>query len=255
MEFYEKLNELRRKKGISQEELANMLHLSRQAVSKWETNQSYPDSKNLIELSRIFDVSVDELLGLPVRCAMSQDNFIPEPQYFEYKSKAHIGSLPLVHVVCRKRRRYYGYYGGKIKVAKGIIAIGEAAIGVIAIGLFNIGIFSIGIIGIGLALGLNMIGIGLYAMGLISLGYSTFGVLSVGFYSFGVIAVALKVAVGVAAISQGVAIGVLAHAPMAFPMDESGNHLLASAQEIHTALQMFPHCPDWLLKMISLFIA
>ena len=62
MTFAEKLYQLRRQKGISQEELADRLEVSRQAVSRWEMGSTLPDAKNLIQLSGIFGVSIDYLL-------------------------------------------------------------------------------------------------------------------------------------------------------------------------------------------------
>ena len=58
----DRLASLRRASGLSQEELADKLGVSRQAVSKWERNESSPDTDNLIELSKIYNVSLDELL-------------------------------------------------------------------------------------------------------------------------------------------------------------------------------------------------
>lgn len=64
MELYEKLYELRRASGMSQEELAEKLGVSRQAVSKWESGATQPEPPKLIELSKIYQVSVDALLSL-----------------------------------------------------------------------------------------------------------------------------------------------------------------------------------------------
>ena len=64
MELYEKLYELRRASGMSQEELAEKLGVSRQAVSKWESGATQPELSKLIELSKLYNVSVDELLSL-----------------------------------------------------------------------------------------------------------------------------------------------------------------------------------------------
>ena len=64
MELYEKLYELRRASGMSQEELAEKLGVSRQAVSKWESGATQPELPKLIELSKIYQVSVDALLSL-----------------------------------------------------------------------------------------------------------------------------------------------------------------------------------------------
>lgn len=69
MEFYNKLYNLRKQKGLSQEELANRLNVSRQTISKWEVGDSTPDMEKLIAISDMFDISLDELVmdKVPVR--------------------------------------------------------------------------------------------------------------------------------------------------------------------------------------------
>ncbi|MCD7730555.1 MAG: DUF5680 domain-containing protein [Oscillospiraceae bacterium] len=62
MIFPEKLQVLRKSKGLTQEELAVRLNVSRQAVAKWETGQGYPDIENLIRLSNFMNVTVDYLV-------------------------------------------------------------------------------------------------------------------------------------------------------------------------------------------------
>lgn len=54
---------LRKEKGLSQEELADKLSVSRQAVSKWERGEALPDTDNLIRLAKLYNVSIDELVG------------------------------------------------------------------------------------------------------------------------------------------------------------------------------------------------
>ena len=63
MKFNEKLIELRKKAGLSQEELGYKLNVTRQTVSKWELAQTTPEMDKLVEMSKIFNVSVDELLN------------------------------------------------------------------------------------------------------------------------------------------------------------------------------------------------
>lgn len=62
MEFSSKLYELRKTKGLSQEELANKLNVSRQTVSKWELGDSTPDMEKLTAISDLFEISLDELV-------------------------------------------------------------------------------------------------------------------------------------------------------------------------------------------------
>lgn len=63
MEFNEKLQELRKQKGLTQEELAEALYVSRAAVSKWESGRGYPNIDSLKEISRFFSVTIDDLLS------------------------------------------------------------------------------------------------------------------------------------------------------------------------------------------------
>ena len=63
MEFGEKLQELRKNKDMTQEELAEALYVSRTAISKWESGRGYPSIDSLKEISRFFSVSIDELLS------------------------------------------------------------------------------------------------------------------------------------------------------------------------------------------------
>lgn len=62
MEFNEKLQELRKSRGLTQEELAEALFVSRTAISKWESGRGYPSIDSLKEISKYFSVTIDELL-------------------------------------------------------------------------------------------------------------------------------------------------------------------------------------------------
>lgn len=62
MEFNEKLQALRKSRGLTQEELAEALFVSRTAVSKWESGRGYPSIDSLKEISKYFSVTIDELL-------------------------------------------------------------------------------------------------------------------------------------------------------------------------------------------------
>ena len=62
MEFNEKLQELRKARSLTQEELAEALYVSRTAISKWESGRGYPSIDSLKEISRFFSVTIDELI-------------------------------------------------------------------------------------------------------------------------------------------------------------------------------------------------
>ena len=63
MEFNEKLQELRKRKGLTQEDLAQQLYVSRTAISKWESGRGIPNMESLKAISKFFDISLDELLS------------------------------------------------------------------------------------------------------------------------------------------------------------------------------------------------
>lgn len=63
MEFNEKLQELRKQKGLTQEELSEILYVSRTAISKWESGRGYPNIESLKAIAKYFCITVDELLS------------------------------------------------------------------------------------------------------------------------------------------------------------------------------------------------
>ena len=82
MEFNEKLQELRKGKGLTQEELANDLYVSRTAISKWESGRGYPSIDSLKEISKYFSVSLDELLSSEEILTVAQEDNKQKEQYF-----------------------------------------------------------------------------------------------------------------------------------------------------------------------------
>lgn len=72
MEFHEKLQELRKKRGLTQEELADALYVSRTAISKWESGRGYPSIDSLKEISKFFSVSIDDLLSSEVVLSIAE---------------------------------------------------------------------------------------------------------------------------------------------------------------------------------------
>ena len=75
MEFNEKLQKLRKDKGLTQEELAHILYVSRTAISKWESGRGYPSIESLKAIAKFFSVTIDELLsGEEIITIAEEDN-------------------------------------------------------------------------------------------------------------------------------------------------------------------------------------
>jgi len=261
MKFYEKLQTLRKEKGLSQEMLAEMLDVSRQAVSKWESGMTYPEVDKLIAISEIFNVTLDSLVkdDEPLDSKDGQRTADSAPYYpyrrngYEYKSERTLFGLPLVHV----------NIGWGMKKAKGIIAIGNVASGLLSIGiasagLLSIGVFNAGLIGIGaIAFGLifavGSIAVGTFAIGAIAIGVFALGALAIGMFSTGALAVATHMAIGNHAYGH-IAIGQeVAQGARTF-LTETPSHSLSSinAAEVKAAIQEeFPNMWDWITRLMT----
>ena len=85
MEFHEKLQQLRKSRSLTQEQLAEALFVSRTAVSKWESGRGYPNIDSLKELARFFSVTIDELI-----CA---DEIIVAAEHEKKEIMNHYSSL------------------------------------------------------------------------------------------------------------------------------------------------------------------
>ena len=82
MEFNEKLQELRKSKGLTQEELAQQLYVSRTAISKWESGRGYPNIDSLKAIAKFFSVTIDELLsGDEVLTIAEEENKVKEKRF------------------------------------------------------------------------------------------------------------------------------------------------------------------------------
>lgn len=210
MEFSEKLIQLRKKQGMSQEQLADRMGITRQSVSKWESGGALPELSKLITLSEMFQVSIDYLVKdgeyqEEDRYTMQEesereesrrleekvDNIVRYMRGYHYTSKTTIKGVPLVCV--RLSRRL-----GRDGVAKGIIAVGNVAIGVVSFGCVSVGVISIGCLGIGI-LALGPLAVGLLAIGAMAAGIVAVGSFAVGIYAAGAAAIGKEVAVGAAA--------------------------------------------------------
>ena len=93
----EKIRKYRKQAGLSQEELADRLEVSRQAVSKWEMGQSAPDPEKIVRMSELFGVSTDELL----REQPAQTAAVPAPQP-AFQTLRHAGKVYIVDINNRR---------------------------------------------------------------------------------------------------------------------------------------------------------
>ena len=82
MEFNEKLQELRTQKGLTQQELAERLYVSRAAVSKWESGRGYPNIDSLKSIARFFSVTVDDLLSTEDALIIAEENKKQDEKHF-----------------------------------------------------------------------------------------------------------------------------------------------------------------------------
>ena len=82
MEFNEKLQELRKQKGLTQEELAASLYVSRTAISKWESGRGYPNIESLKAIAKFFSVTVDELLSTDEVLTIAEEDSRRKEKHF-----------------------------------------------------------------------------------------------------------------------------------------------------------------------------
>ena len=82
MEFNEKIQELRKQKGLTQEELAEALYVSRTAVSKWESGRGYPNIDSLKTIAKFFGVTVDDLLSGEELLTIAEEDTKQKEKYF-----------------------------------------------------------------------------------------------------------------------------------------------------------------------------
>ena len=194
MEFSEKLTYLRRVAGLSQEQLADRLGVTRQSVSKWESGTAMPELAKLIALSEAFGVSIDYLVKDCIEtaepCEVPKEEVTRLEQklnrlseeyrgswgpYFAYTSKTKLFGLPLVSIRFGRER-----HPSKRTTAVGIIAIGNFSVGVVSIGLISLGVLSAG-----------MVAFGGLVLGMVALGGISLGISAGGFVARGIAAVNL----------------------------------------------------------------
>ena len=241
MELSKKLVNLRKQKRLSQEELGNRLNVARQTISKWELGETTPDMDKLIELSKIFEISIDDLVGNENYKKTDKNTYYGKIRgYFEYQSKTKIKGIPLVHINIG-----YGF-----RKAKGIIAIGNMAQGLLAIGGIALGILSFGGFGVGIftlaGIALGMI----CALGGFAIGTIAIGGIAIGIYAIGGVAIAKKIALGGYA-SGYIAIGDKVNGTIKF-ITENGKHTHTSTEIRNAILKEFPNTWNVIVSMFTI---
>lgn len=268
MNLAEKLQLLRNNNRLSQEELADKLGISRQAISKWESGQSTPDLKKLIVIAELYNVTIDSLVKDSDEFHILQSNGTNNREEqkvddkktqvvininrgysmeYEYKSKKTLFGLPLVHI----------NIGRGFKKAKGIISIGNISYGMISLGFISFGILSCGLMSIGL-ITLAILSIGLLlAVGVMSAGIFSIGAISIGIFSLGAVSIG-KYAFGAVAIASDIAIGDYAKANIAIGNKVKGINTLSldtSVVDIKNLIkQEYPNLSKWIMDIINFFI-
>ena len=248
MTLGDKLTKLRKENNYTQEQLAEILGVSRQAVSKWESDTAYPETEKLIKLGELYGCSMDYLL----KDGEGASAFVPKRGAFVYekKSQKSFHGLPLWHINIG--------YG---RTAKGIIAVGLSARGIVSFGLFSLGIFSFGVFALGL-FALGSLAIGLLSLGAVSCGVIAFGAISIGVVSVGALSVGLF-SVGALANGRYFALGDHARAMIALGDTKAvgsvyqklGELTLQDISEVRMLLDEYvPSYLNWAKELIKWFI-
>lgn len=247
MTLGEKITRQRKELNYTQEQLAEILGVSRQSISKWESDIAYPETEKLIKMGKLFDCSMDYLLkdeiteksgnnskALPV---LEQLHTSIKKQCRERKSETMVWGMPLYHI----GRDAQGFFAVGLK-AKGFFAIGLRARGVVSLGLLSVGVLSIGLLSIGL-IAMGALAAGLLSVGSISLGLFAAGAISIGIVSFGALAVG-EFSAGALAIGKYIAVGDHARAMIAIGESEAAGSVY---QHLGSLLPAdVPYIKEWL---------
>lgn len=290
MRFCDKLIELRREKGYSQEQLASVLGVSRQAVSKWEAGASMPDLSKLMQLSELFLVTTDYLLKEEIeerqyekkrqeesierlteaqtrilekleRMEEHEKNAVKE---YEYISEKKLFGMPLVHIHFKWTKRFQhglgmrtvGVYADFGTKAKGILAIGNNATGVLSIGFLAKGMISIGLFSLG-AFAFGILCLGLLGLGVIAMGGLTAGVVALGYVAMGVCAIGIY-GTGITVLAKKAAVGMVVVARTAIGSEDAAgtytmlvNELTGRQEVIAFLKEHQPDLPKWILFLLT----
>lgn len=260
MTLGEKLSKLRKENNYTQEQLSDVLGVSRQAISKWESNITYPGTDKLIRMSELFNCSLDYLLKdteeIHSKNQSYEQNSFFRKRLRERKSEKTIWGMPLWYI----GRNARGFVAVGLN-ARGVIAIGLKARGIVSLGMLSIGVLSLGMFSLGL------LSIAMFALGLLSAGCFSIGVFATGAISLGVIflsAIAIgDFSVGALSIGKYFALGDNARAMIALGDTEATGNVFQkigdlSTQDITAVKQwldaIVPTYLSWAKEIVKLFL-
>lgn len=242
-----KLAKLRKEHNYTQEQLAQLLGVSRQAVSRWESDLAYPETEKLLRLGELYGCSMDHLLKDGQEKPQRQERrFDLRDLYFERKSSKMIGNLPLWHINI-----------GLGRTAKGIFAVGIAAKGIVSVGLLTLGAVSLGTASVGI-LSFGALALGILVAGAIAAGIIAFGAISIGVVAVGALALG-QFAIGALAFGRYAACGDVASAAIAVGKSEAMGSVYQSLVKDRDAVgllleQTVPGWLKWAADLFMLFI-
>lgn len=244
MKFPEKLIELRKSRGWSQEQLGEQLGVTRQTISKWELGSTTPELEKLAKISELFGVSTDELIMGEAPSESLRKTKPPMPRLnFEYKSRRTVHGIPLLHI----------NFGIGRHTAKGIFAVGNKAVGVVACGFLSLGVVSVGLLSLGL-MALGTLAAGGLAFGAGAAGVIAFGGAAAGWLAFGGAACGMY-AIGGASAASDIAFGGSAAARVAIGDIVRGTVTInrpTPADEVRSLImQELPSTPQLIADMFS----
>ncbi len=260
MTLGDKLSKFRKENNYTQEQLADVLGVSRQAISKWENDTTYPETDKLIRMSDLFDCSLDYLLKDKTETdnkAQTDDVFaLFIKQFRERKSEKTLFGMPLWHI----GKNAKGFFAVGLN-ARGVIALGLKAQGIISLGMLSVGIISFGVLSLGL-LSFGIFALGILAAGCISVGVFSAGAISIGIISLGAIAIG-DFSVGALSIGKHFAMGDNARAMIALGdtkatgtvFQKVGELTVGDRSDVEGLLdRIVPFYFSWAKEIIKLFL-
>lgn len=257
----EKISKLRKENNYTQEQLADILGVSRQAVGKWESDLTYPETEKLIRMSELFDCSLDYLL----KDAQETDHKERTGErIIHFRSGLHektsektVWGMPLWQI----GRNARGFLAVGIH-ARGVIAVGLRAEGIVSLGTLSLGILSLGMLSLGV-LSLGMLALGLLSAGCFSVGILAAGAISLGVVSYGAVAIG-DFSVGALAVGKYFALGDYARAMIALGDTQAAGSVFQvigewTVQDLSTIKELLdksvPNYLSWAKGLIEVLIS